>query len=80
MKSHINVHYVMLGSVMAVLSVDTRELTLVRSLISVLSVMLGSTWPVIYGNGEKPYQCKQCDAEFARAYHLKLHMRMHTGE
>ena len=31
-------------------------------------------------NGEKPYQCSQCDKVFSIQIDLKRHMRTHTGK
>ena len=31
-------------------------------------------------NGEKPYQCVQCDKAFSKQVSLSIHLRIHTGE
>ena len=30
--------------------------------------------------GEKPFNCGECNKNFARAENLKIHKRMHTGD
>ena len=31
-------------------------------------------------NGEKPYQCIQCDKPFSKQVNLNIYLRIHTGE
>ncbi|KAH7715231.1 early growth response protein 1-like protein [Aphelenchoides avenae] len=31
-------------------------------------------------SGDRPFQCNYCDSRFSRRYHLKTHLRGHTGD